>query len=108
MVMRYGMGETLAAGGLRGGARILPRAAVRGRDALRCSEATAREIDVAVRDLVESQFQRARAMLANNRPLLDEGASTLLAKETLAGAELDGILGRVGREAGPRIAAAAS
>ncbi len=71
-------------------------------------EETAREIDVAVRDLVESQFQRARAMLANNRPLLDEGASTLLAKETLAGAELDGILGRVGREAGPRIAAAAS
>jgi len=44
-------------------------------------EETAREIDVAVR--------------------------VLLAKETLAGEELEGILGRVGKESGPRIAATA-
>ncbi len=68
-------------------------------------EETAREIDVAVRELVEAQFERARAILGANRPLLEEVARTLLAKETLQGAELDGLLGRVGREQ-PRVAAA--
>ena len=70
-------------------------------------EETAREIDVAVRGIIEAQFQRARALLATNRALLDEAARVLLAKETLAGEELEGILGRVGRESGPRIAATA-
>jgi cell division protease FtsH len=70
-------------------------------------EETAREIDVAVRGIIEAQFQRARALLVTNRTLLDEAARVLLAKETLAGEELDGILGRVGKESGPRIAASA-
>ena len=71
------------------------------------AEETAREIDVAVRGIIEAQFQRARALLATNRTLLDEAARLLLAKETLAGEELEGILGRVGKESGPRIAATA-
>jgi cell division protease FtsH len=71
-------------------------------------EETAREIDLAVRDLVEAQFQRARTVLATNRPLLDASAHTLLAKETLAGDELYALLGRVQKEPGPRIAAAAT
>src|SRR6184192_416198 len=73
----------------------------------RYGEETAREIDVAVRGIIEAQFQRARALLATNRALLDEAARVLLAKETLAGEELEGILGRVGKESGPRIAATA-
>jgi cell division protease FtsH len=71
-------------------------------------EQTAREIDVAVRDIVEGQFQRARAILANNRALHAEAARTLLAKETLAGRELEDILGRVGKEPLSRVPAAAS
>src|SRR5437764_1586450 len=71
------------------------------------AEETAREIDVAVRRNIVAQFQRARALLATNRTLLDEAARVLLAKETLAGEELEGILGRVGKESGPRIAATA-
>jgi cell division protease FtsH len=59
------------------------------------AEETAREIDVAVRDLVEGAFQRARTLLVANRPLLEEGARTLLAKETLSGAELEAVLSRV-------------
>src|SRR5437763_8306493 len=70
-------------------------------------EETAREIDVAVRVIIEAQFQRDRALLATNRTLLDEAARVLLAKHTLAGEELEGILGRVGKESGPRIAATA-
>src|SRR6266704_3513090 len=71
-------------------------------------EETAREIDVAVRGIVEAQFQRARAILAANRAFLEDGAGMLLAKETLAGAELEGILGRVSKEPGPRIVAKAT
>ncbi len=72
------------------------------------SEETARDIDVAVRGMVEAQFQRARAILAANRAFLEDGAGMLLAKETLAGPQLEDILGRVGKEAGPRVAAAAT
>ena len=59
------------------------------------AEATARDIDVAVRTLVEAQFGRARKVLSDNRPLLERSAQTLLASETLAGAELEAILAEV-------------
>src|SRR6202171_3081233 len=70
-------------------------------------EETAREIDVAVRGIVEAQFQRAGAILAANRTFLEEGAKALLAKETLADAELSAVLETVSGEE-PRIAAAAA
>jgi cell division protease FtsH len=69
------------------------------------AEETAREIDVAVREIVEAAFERARGILARNRALLEEGAKTLLARETLAEADLAAVLGRVRAEE-PRIAAA--
>ena len=62
------------------------------------AEATARDIDVAVRALVEAQLQKAGAILAANRPLLERSAKTLLAAESLAGPELDAILAEVRRE----------
>jgi cell division protease FtsH len=71
------------------------------------AEDTAREIDVAVREIVSAQFERARVILARNRALLDESAKALLAKETLADKELAAVLGKVSRDE-PRIAAAAS
>jgi cell division protease FtsH len=69
------------------------------------AEETAREIDVAIRRIVEEQFQRAREILARNRATLEDGARTLLEKETLAGGELAAVLSRIGPE-GPRVAAA--
>ncbi|WP_242343158.1 ATP-dependent zinc metalloprotease FtsH [Anaeromyxobacter terrae] len=68
------------------------------------SEETAREIDVAVRETVDAAFQRARAILLDNRPLLEESAKELLRRETLAGEDLAATLGRV-RAAGTRVAA---
>jgi len=59
------------------------------------SEQTAREIDVAIRGLVEVAHARARRILEANRGLLEEGAKQLLEKETLAGAELQDIFRRV-------------
>jgi cell division protease FtsH len=68
------------------------------------SEETAREIDLAVRELVDTAFRRARVILEANRTGLDEGARTLLARETLGGDDLAGLLARVKTE-GPRAAA---
>jgi cell division protease FtsH len=71
------------------------------------AEETAREIDVAVREIVDAAFERARAILTRNRPILEEGAKALLAKETLADSELSAVLEKVTGEE-PRIAAAAA
>jgi cell division protease FtsH len=47
------------------------------------SEQTAREIDLAVRGLLEEAYGRARALLEQRRDDLDAGARLLLAKETI-------------------------
>jgi cell division protease FtsH len=105
MVTRYGMGEALGpvtyesepAGFL--GQMAGPRRLY--------AEETAREIDLAVRELVSSAFERARAILVANRPLLDESARELLVRETLADGALGALLGRVRpEEHGARIVAA--
>jgi len=67
------------------------------------AEETAREIDTAVRDLVEGAFQRARSLLLQNRELLEAGAARLLEKETLSDGELVELMGRVRAEV-PRAA----
>jgi cell division protease FtsH len=53
------------------------------------SEATAREIDVAVRAIVDATYQKALAILKRNRASLESWAEKLLEKETLAETELD-------------------
>jgi cell division protease FtsH len=74
------------------------------------SEATAREIDCAVRKLVDAAFARAREILAGNRPSLDRAAGLLLARETLVEADLRGIFSElapapVGAASGATVAA---
>jgi cell division protease FtsH len=104
MVTRFGMGGRLGPvtyeaepngflGGMGGRTRLY-------------AEETAREIDVAVRELVEGAFERARGILLRNRALLEESAKELLAKETLAGVALAAVLGEVRREGTPVAAAA--
>jgi cell division protease FtsH len=89
MVMRYGMAPAV-------GQVVYERPALAGflEDLGRTgrerglSEETARRIDEAVRALVDEAYTRARALLAERRTLLDEGAALLLARETLTEAEL--------------------
>jgi cell division protease FtsH len=52
-------------------------------------EDTAREIDCAVRTLVLTSFQRATAVLMENRAVLEESAQRLLQKETLDTSDLE-------------------
>jgi len=106
MVTRFGMGREL--GPVTYETEPAPFLGQAYRSQRLYGEETAREIDVAVRSIVEAQFERARAILAANRALLDDAARTLLASETLAGAQLEGILARVGKDEGPRLAAAST
>ncbi len=54
----------------------------------RYSEETAREIDCAVRAIVDTAFDCARAVLDHNRTILEESARALLDRETLTEADL--------------------
>jgi cell division protease FtsH len=59
------------------------------------SEETAREIDCAVRDIVDGAFAKARGILERNRDVLEKGARQLLEKETLDEASLEGLFNEV-------------
>ena len=52
------------------------------------SETTAREIDLAIRDIVKGAFENATSILLGKRVLLELTATALLEKETLTEAEL--------------------
>jgi cell division protease FtsH len=52
------------------------------------SEATAREIDSAVKSIVEAAFRRTVNLLRAQREVLERGARLLLQKETLDEADL--------------------
>ncbi|MGE3774606.1 MAG: ATP-dependent zinc metalloprotease FtsH [Gammaproteobacteria bacterium] len=51
------------------------------------SEATAREIDLAVKALVDAAYAKARSLLEARRALLERGINELLARETLTPAD---------------------
>lgn len=55
------------------------------------AEATAREIDVAVKDIVSRAFDRAIATLRSRRADLDEGAKLLLSQETITAEDFPAI-----------------
>ena len=100
MVTRYGMAETL-------GPRTYappPQPFLTGTmaDRVEASEATEREIDIAVRDIVVKAFDRATEVLRKRRADLDEGARLLLAQETVTADQFPAI-----RSAGPQTKSAA-
>jgi cell division protease FtsH len=89
MVTRYGMDPGL--GHVRyeeEPARTLGPWAALGAGRRDYSEATARQIDKAVRGLVDAAFARALSLLTTRRSTLDEGARRLLERETLGETEL--------------------
>ncbi|HYD49529.1 MAG TPA: cell division protein FtsH, partial [Terriglobales bacterium] len=61
-------------------------------EARRYSETTAREIDCAVRALVQHAFTRAFEVLTRNREALEKGARDLLERETLTAEQLPAIV----------------
>ena len=71
-------------------------------DRVVASEATEREIDIAVRDIVAKAFDRATEVLRKRRADLDEGARLLLVQETVTADQFPAI-----RSAGPQTKPAA-
>jgi cell division protease FtsH len=59
------------------------------------SEETAREIDCAVREMLDKAFSTARAVVTDNRDVLEEGARILLEKETLDEEELKALFAKL-------------
>jgi cell division protease FtsH len=57
-----------------------------------CSEETAREIDMEVRKIIDAATEQVRAILANNRPVLEAVALRLIEKEVIGGDELKEVL----------------
>ncbi|HTQ75951.1 MAG TPA: ATP-dependent zinc metalloprotease FtsH [Burkholderiales bacterium] len=93
MVMRYGMDDKLGSvaydetrpsflGQVAGA--VPPR---------QFSEQTAREIDVAVRDIVKKALDSALEILGRRRDVLERGAEALLRQETLSADELRALMG---------------
>jgi cell division protease FtsH len=93
MVKVYGMSDKL--GGVTfDGARqpaFLPTGQSTG--PVEYSEETAREIDCEVRNIVDAQFERVRAMLQTRQDALRRAAVMLLEKETITGEELRALVG---------------
>jgi cell division protease FtsH len=86
MVMRYGMVKSL--GQVAYEEERSPFLGVPAVSAREHSEETAREIDVAVREIVTRAYDKALAILARERAVLERGAALLLEKETLAEGEI--------------------
>jgi len=89
MVTRYGMNDTV-------GPRTYappPQPFLTGTTANRveASDATEREIDLAVRDIMEKASDRATEVLRTRRGDLDEGARLLLAQETVTAEQFPAI-----------------
>jgi cell division protease FtsH len=63
------------------------------------SEATAREIDVAVRQIVDGTYEKAVAILRRERALLERWALKLLDRETLVERDLEELRRAVSRDA---------
>ena len=94
MVTRYGMDEKLGLVSLESERSAFiqgPTDFAVGRREF--SEETAREIDCAVRELVDCAFKQAVGILEGQRELVIETAERLLEKETLTGDELPEIVG---------------
>lgn len=91
MVMRYGMDKVLGHVAYdEPPSQFLGDMQVN-RNPRRFSEETAREIDMAVRKLIETAFKRATGVLTTHQELLGSTAKVLLERETLAADEIPDI-----------------
>jgi len=89
MVTRYGMDKKLGQMTYEPERHhFLGEAAQMGWEPREFSEETAREIDCAVRDLVDQAFNTAKSILTEERATLEKGAQLLLEKEKLNADEI--------------------
>jgi len=83
MVTRYGMSKRFGLVGLA----TIESQYLEGRSALNCSDATAAEIDEEVVVILKESYEKALALLRENREVMDKLAEFLIEKETITGKE---------------------
>jgi len=88
MITRYGMSEEFGMVAMEN----VENAYLGGDSSLACSADTQARIDGLVIDLVKKQYQKAEAILTENRAALDKLAKHLYEKETITGEEFMAIL----------------
>ena len=83
MITQYGMSEKFGLMGLASQENEY----LDGKSYLNCGDATATEIDHEVLDIMKVAYEQAKAMLMENRDVLDKIADYLIQKETITGKE---------------------
>jgi cell division protease FtsH len=95
MVLRYGMADKLGSVVYEREPTAMLGPIQAGLSSRTFSDETAREIDCAVRELVDRAGGQAKTILHRNRAVLDAAAADLLQKETLTAAELEEYFARL-------------
>lgn len=83
MVTRYGMSKKFGLVGLA----TVESQYLEGRTALNCSDETAAKIDAEVVEILKESYEKALALLRDNRDVMDKLAEFLIEKETITGKE---------------------
>ncbi len=84
MVMQYGMSDQFGLMALT----TVANEYLDGQSMINCADTTAAQADTEVKNLLQHAYEKASAVLKNNRELLDDIALFLLQKETITGDEL--------------------
>ncbi|MGN1147850.1 MAG: ATP-dependent zinc metalloprotease FtsH, partial [Lachnospiraceae bacterium] len=83
MVTQYGMSKRFGLVGLS----TVESKYLEGRDVMNCSDKTAAEVDEEVVAILKESYEKAKALLAENRDVMDKLAAFLIEKETITGKE---------------------
>ncbi len=97
MITRYGMSEEFGMVALE----TVSNQYLGGDSSLACAQDTAKEIDKKVIETVKIQYEKAKALLSENKAKLHELAKYLYERETITGEEFMEILGSSHKDAEP-------
>ncbi len=94
MVTRYGMSEEFGLMGLE----TVEGQYLEGRTVMNCGDATAARIDGVVEEMLKKAYDKAKALLSENKDAMHRIADFLIKKETITGKEFMDILHQVQEE----------
>ncbi|MBQ5951489.1 MAG: AAA family ATPase, partial [Lachnospiraceae bacterium] len=83
MVTQYGMSEAFGLMNLE----TVEDAYLSGRTVMNCADGTAEGVDEEVKRMLKAAYEQAKAMLRDNRDIMDKIAAFLIEKETITGKE---------------------
>lgn len=94
MITRYGMSKRF---GLMGLAKVQDMY-LSGRSVLDCGEATAAQIDIEIKEMLDAAYDEAKRIISDNLDALNKIAAYLIEKETITGKEFMDIFAKVKQE----------